>query len=170
MIITLHKSRLGCTLPLPPDQKWFIIILSIVIITFLGVPVIKKAIRTHNTPSSQQSPTKVLAAWRLIVSCLNQGWIFFHWSQYIYFLCKKMHNYKYKFIFLMLQSSLWIRFWKISEIWKKLDQTKRMQPTGTFSDHLFRSYSKLKMTCLKIDVIVNVLLFAIWDFWYLDFN
>jgi hypothetical protein len=36
------------------------------------------------------------------------------------------------------------------EIWKKLDQTKRMRPTGTFSDHPFRSYSSLKMTCLKM--------------------
>jgi hypothetical protein len=35
------------------------------------------------------------------------------------------------------------------EIWKELDQTKRMQPTGIFSNHLFRGYSSLKMTCLK---------------------
>ena len=34
---------------------------------------------------------------------------------------------------------------KIGEIQKELDETKRMRPTGTFSDHSFRSYS-----CLKI--------------------
>jgi hypothetical protein len=28
---------------------------------------------------------------------------------------------------------------QISEMWKELEQMKRMQPTGTFSDHLFRS-------------------------------
>jgi hypothetical protein len=32
----------------------------------------------------------------------------------------------------------------------KLDQTKRMRPTGTFSDHPFKSYSSLKLTCLKM--------------------
>jgi hypothetical protein len=32
---------------------------------------------------------------------------------------------------------------------KELDQTKRMGPTEIFSDHLFKNYSSLKMTCLK---------------------
>jgi hypothetical protein len=41
-------------------------------------------------------------------------------------------------------------FQKIGKIWKELNQTKRMRPTGTFFDYLFRSYSSLKMTCLKI--------------------
>ena len=50
---------------------------------------------------------------------------------------------------LMLRSTLWMKFLKIGEIWKELDQTKRMQPTGIFSDHPFRSYNSLKMTCLK---------------------
>jgi hypothetical protein len=50
---------------------------------------------------------------------------------------------------LLLQSSLWMKFWKIGEIWKELDQTQRIQPTGIFSDQPFRSYSSLKMTCLK---------------------
>jgi hypothetical protein len=40
--------------------------------------------------------------------------------------------------------------WKQNgEIRKELDQTQRMQLTGTFSDQTFRSYSSLKMTCLK---------------------
>ena len=31
------------------------------------------------------------------------------------------------------------KFKKIDEIWKDLDKTKRIRPTGTFSDHPFRS-------------------------------
>jgi hypothetical protein len=38
----------------------------------------------------------------------------------------------YKFIFSMLQSSLWMKSKKIDEIWKEHDQMKRMRPTGTF--------------------------------------
>jgi hypothetical protein len=41
---------------------------------------------------------------------------------------------------------------EILKIWKELDQTKRMQPTRMFSDHPFKSYSSLKMTCLKRNV------------------
>ena len=52
----------------------------------------------------------------------------------------------------MLRSFLWMKFQKIGEIWKELDQTKRMRPTGIFSDHPFRSYSSLKMSCLKRNV------------------
>jgi hypothetical protein len=43
-----------------------------------------------------------------------------------------------------------MKFLKIGEIWKELDQTQKMQPTGTFSDQPFRSYSSLKMTCLTM--------------------
>jgi hypothetical protein len=43
-----------------------------------------------------------------------------------------------------------MNFKRIGKIWKELDQTKRMRPTGTFFDHPFRSYSSLKMKCLKI--------------------
>ena len=52
------------------------------------------------------------------------------------------------------------------EIWKELDQTKNLRPTGTFSDYLFRSYSSLKMTCLKVKSVF----FVIFDFWYLHLN
>jgi hypothetical protein len=62
MIITLQKSRLGCILQLPPDQKRFIIMLAIVIITFLGGSVIEKAIRTPNTPIYQCTGTADTAA------------------------------------------------------------------------------------------------------------
>ena len=44
------------------------------------------------------------------------------------------------------------KFLKNGEIWKELDQTKKMWPTGIFSDHPFRSYSCLKMTCLKRNI------------------
>jgi hypothetical protein len=37
---------------------------------------------------------------------------------------------------------------KNGKVWKELDQTKRMRPT--FSDQPFKSYSSLKMTCLKM--------------------
>jgi hypothetical protein len=51
----------------------------------------------------------------------------------------------------MLQSSQGTKSVKIvGEIWKELDPMKRMRPTSTFSDHLLRSYSSLKMTCLKM--------------------
>ena len=53
---------------------------------------------------------------------------------------------------LMLQSSLWMKYRKFGEFWKELGPQKRMQPTGIFSENLFRSYSSLKMTCLKINV------------------
>jgi hypothetical protein len=38
---------------------------------------------------------------------------------------------------------------KIGEIWKELDQMKRMRQPGIFFDHSFRRYSSLEMTCLK---------------------
>jgi hypothetical protein len=37
-----------------------------------------------------------------------------------------------------------------AEIWKELDQTKRMQPNATFSDHPFRSWSSLKIRSEKM--------------------
>jgi hypothetical protein len=44
-------------------------------------------------------------------------------------------------------------YWlKIGKIWKKFDQTKRMQPSGIFFNHPFKSYSSFKMTCLKRNV------------------
>jgi hypothetical protein len=70
---------------------------------------------------------------------------------------KKTHNVMYKFIFLMLRSNLWMKFWKIGKIWKELNQTKRIRPTGTFYDRPFQSCSSLKMTCLKMNEIVIVL-------------
>jgi hypothetical protein len=35
-----------------------------------------------------------------------------------------------------------MKFKKVGEIWKELDQMKRMLLTGTFSDHPFRSLWK----------------------------
>jgi hypothetical protein len=32
-----------------------------------------------------------------------------------------------------------MKFEKVGEIWKELEKTKRMPPTGTYSDHSFRS-------------------------------
>jgi hypothetical protein len=56
---------------------------------------------------------------------------------------------------------------EILKNWEVLDQTQRMQPTGTFSDQLFRSYSSLKMTGLKIKSknrsVFCVLEFAMFD-------
>jgi hypothetical protein len=43
-------------------------------------------------------------------------------------------------------------FKTIGGIWKELDKTKREQPTRMYSDHPFRSYSSLKMICLKSNV------------------
>jgi hypothetical protein len=45
---------------------------------------------------------------------------------------KNPYNVMYKFIFSMLQSSMWIKSKKIGEIWKEHDQMKRMRPTVTF--------------------------------------
>jgi hypothetical protein len=45
---------------------------------------------------------------------------------------------------------VWSKFWKIDKIRNELDQTKRLRPTVTFADHSIRSYSSLKMTCLKM--------------------
>jgi hypothetical protein len=48
-------------------------------------------------------------------------------------------------------SDHFFRIWS-SNRWTKLrkDQTKRMQPTGAFPNHPFKSYSSLKMVCLKM--------------------
>jgi hypothetical protein len=70
------------------------------------------------------------------------------------------------------KASYELKFKKIGEIWKELDQTQRMQPTGTSSNQPFRNYSSLKITCLKIKCkIRSVFLFlGICKVWYLDFN
>jgi hypothetical protein len=39
---------------------------------------------------------------------------------------------------------------KVGEIWKELDQIKRMRPARTSPDHPFRSYSSLKIRSRNI--------------------
>mgnify|MGYP006106163935 CR=1 FL=1 len=65
---------------------------------------------------------------------------------------------------LLLHSFLWLKIKKIGEIRKELDKMKRMRPTGTFFHYLFRSYSSLKITCLKMKCKNRIVLL------FLDFN
>jgi hypothetical protein len=55
-----------------------------------------------------------------------------------------------------------MNFKKIGKIWKELDQTQRMRPTGTFFDYPFRSYISLKMACLKMKCKKHSGLFIIY--------
>jgi hypothetical protein len=43
-----------------------------------------------------------------------------------------------------------MEFKEIGEIWKELDQMKRMRLTGIFFDHPFRSYSSFKIRSQNI--------------------
>jgi hypothetical protein len=55
----------------------------------------------------------------------------------------------------------------VNEILKKLVRSgKRMRPTGTFFDYLFRSYSSLKMTGLKMKCknLSGFMFLAFYDF------
>jgi hypothetical protein len=50
-------------------------------------------------------------------------------------------NYKERFSFVVLRKFSRIDFQKIGEIWKELDQMKRMRPTGIFIDLTLREFS-----------------------------
>ena len=70
---------------------------------------------------------------------------------WMYHLCKKNTNIvMFELIFWSCEPPCERNFKKISEVWKELDQTKKMRPTATFFDHSFRSYSSFKITCLKM--------------------
>jgi hypothetical protein len=55
----------------------------------------------------------------------------------------------------MLQSSLLTEFFKIGEIWKELDQTKRMQPAATVFDHPFSNLDQLNSEAASILIKVT---------------